>query len=166
MLYLSRICGTFQKSFASSISRGFFLMPFAILAPIYGPPVHHAISQPCQGSGNPVIVMVGTATFSILPPMPRVLISPTTCSGMPSLTLSWCLAVLPLGRHVLTAGMSALKRWTSVPYAFGVSFINVCSGTSIQGDFSCGISMKYAKMQRTMAWWLQKSHSNGDGCQQ
>jgi len=57
--------------------------------------------------------------------------------GMPlaSLMLAWCFAVLPFDRQVLTAGMSALNRSSCVPYAFGVSFMRVCSGTSIHGDF-------------------------------
>lgn len=51
----------------------------------------------------------------------------------PRVATHWCLATLPFALHVLTAGMSARNRSSCVPYALGVSFISVCSGTSIHG---------------------------------
>lgn len=44
-----------------------------------------------------------------------------------------CFAVLPLALHVLTAGIFASHRSSSVPYALGVSLMSVWSGTFIQG---------------------------------
>ena len=44
-----------------------------------------------------------------------------------------CFAVLPLPLQVLTAGILASYRTSSVPYALGVSLMSVCNGTFIQG---------------------------------
>lgn len=55
---------------------------------------------------------------------------------------SWCCAEVPLPRQVETAGMSALNRCSSVPYARGVNLINVWRGTSIHGLCSWGVLRK------------------------
>lgn len=89
----------------------------------------HAVARPASIPAQPSYFgsMTGDRTRGVL--FGVVSLSFTVIVGifgsLPSSTLSWCLAVLPCARHVLTAGMSALKRCSCVPYAFGVSFMRV-----------------------------------------